>query len=244
MLRATFLHVPGIGETTERDLWEHGVTSWDCLLDDDCSYLSATKRDKLEKYAKASLNALNDQNHEFFANQLKSRHHWRSYPEFEDGTCFLDIETTGLSKERHVVTTVGIYDGTESKVFVRGEDLDAFPQYMQRFNHIVTFNGARFDLPFLEHNLNMSFSQLHTDLRFLLARLGYKGGLKEVEKEFGIGRGDLDGMSGADAVRLWHRYERGDDDALQTLIRYNKEDIENLRVLMREGYDMMKDHVF
>ena len=57
-------------------------------------------------------------NHEFFSNKLLSKYHWRAYEDFKDKTCFLDIETTGLSKERNSITTIGMFDGKESKVLI------------------------------------------------------------------------------------------------------------------------------
>jgi len=53
-------------------------------------------------------------------------------------------------------------------------------------------------------------------------RIGLSGGLKPIEKEIGIER-DRPDLSGRDAVRLWREYERGDDDALDTLVSYNRE---------------------
>ena len=32
MLKSTFLHLPGFGKKTERNLWERGITSWDLYL--------------------------------------------------------------------------------------------------------------------------------------------------------------------------------------------------------------------
>jgi uncharacterized protein YprB with RNaseH-like and TPR domain len=35
----------------------------------------------------------------------------------------------------------------------------------------------------------------------------------------------LKGLDGLDAVHLWSRYLRGDEEALRTLLRYNAEDV-------------------
>ena len=84
------------------------------------------------------------------------------------------------------------------------------------------------------------------DLRFLLRRLGYSGGLKNIEKQFNIDReGDLANLSGKDAIKLWYRYKKySDEKALDTLIRYNIEDIENLKTLMDYSYETMKKNLF
>ena len=61
-----------------------------------------------------------------------------------------------------------------------------------------------------------------------------KGGLKVVERKLGIGR-NLEGIDGFVAVRLWSDYVNGnDEDALNTLLEYNKEDVVNLRILRQK----------
>jgi uncharacterized protein YprB with RNaseH-like and TPR domain len=73
-----------------------------------------------------------------------------------------------------------------------------------------------------------------------LRRIGYKGGLKNIEKILGISRSeDTEGMTGFDAVRLWKQYERGDKDALAKIIKYNNEDIVNLKSILELTYPKM-----
>ena len=75
-----------------------------------------------------------------------------------------------------------------------------------------------------------------------MKNLGYSGGLKSIEKQMGIEReSDLVGMTGYDAVKLWQLYKKyNDEKALDKLIRYNIEDIENLKALMDYSYQEMK----
>ncbi len=78
------------------------------------------------------------------------------------------------------------------------------------------------------------FNHVHIDLRFPLARLGFKGGLKKIEEQFGIERSPrTKGLDGWDAVRLWREYEEGSNEALEVLLEYNREDIKNLEPLMK-----------
>jgi uncharacterized protein YprB with RNaseH-like and TPR domain len=73
-----------------------------------------------------------------------------------------------------------------------------------------------------------------------LRRIGYSGGLKNIEKLLGISRSeDTEGMTGFDAVKLWRQYERGDREALDKLIKYNKEDIVNLKTIIELTYPKM-----
>ena len=130
---------------------------------------------------------------------------------------------------------IGVHGSDGTKVFISGIDLEDFPQALEGCKVIVTFNGARFDLPFIEHHLpGVSFDQLHIDLLYPLRRLGLTGGLKRIETELGLSRSDeTTGLSGFDAVRLWYQYKRGSQAALDTLMIYNLENVQNLGTVKR-----------
>lgn len=69
------------------------------------------------------------------------------------------------------------------------------------------------------------------DLMYDCWRCNLKGGFKAVEQQLGIPR-QLQGINGWDAVLLWQRYRNyGDGKALATLLKYNEEDVVNLKVL-------------
>lgn len=81
--------------------------------------------------------------------------------------------------------------------------------------------------------------QAHIDLRYVLGSLGYKGGLKGCEKQFGIDREELNGVDGLFAVHLWNDYKRkGNRKALETLLAYNILDVVNLEKLMVFAYNL------
>jgi len=62
-------------------------------------------------------------------------------------------------------------------------------------------------------------------------RYNLYGGFKAVEQQLGIPR-RLQGISGWDAVLLWWRYQDyGDQNALELLLQYNREDVVNLKLL-------------
>ena len=62
-------------------------------------------------------------------------------------------------------------------------------------------------------------------------RCNLKGGFKAVERQLGISR-ESKGVNGWDAVLLWRKYlEYNDEDALALLLKYNKEDVINLKTL-------------
>ncbi len=155
------------------------------------------------------------------------------YTDFLDHTAFLDIETTGLSPDYSYTTMVGILDNSGFHAFVRGDNLDEFMRRLGSYKLIVTFNGASFDLPFLRSEFGeLPGGFAHMDLRWVLARLGYRGGLKKIERSTGLAkRGGLAELDGRHAVAMWELAQRGEDEALQTLIRYNAEDVASLPLL-------------
>ena len=78
-----------------------------------------------------------------------------------------------------------------------------------------------------------------------MKELGYAGGLKKIEKEIGICRDDdLDGVDGFEAVRLWYKYKKGDQAALDKLVKYNIADVENLKVMMEFAFEKLKEKNF
>ncbi len=235
MLRATFRHLGGIGPVTEANLWRAGVRDWRELAERvDGLGLPSAAAERLRRELAASERALADGDPAWFGRRLPDREHWRLHPEFRTRTAYLDIETTGLSPYAGIVTVATVHSDGATRTFVAGENLEELPAWLGRFPILVTFNGSRFDVPFLE----ACFPQLvappvHIDLRFLLYRLGHAGGLKRIEARLGIGdRTGVEGVSGLDAVRLWQEYRRGNAAALERLVRYNRADTVNLEPLL------------
>ena len=69
------------------------------------------------------------------------------------------------------------------------------------------------------------------DLLKVKKSLGLRGGLKELEKMYGIKRKTA-GMNGYKAILLWEKYvQKGQMGALRLLLEYNKEDVINLITL-------------
>ena len=234
MLTRTFQHVPRIGPKTERRFWQSGITDWrTCLGRLEELPLGPGRKRVLTELLERSLAALEAEDAEFFARRLPSREFWRLYGAFCRRAVCLDIETTGLGAPRDLLTVVGLYDGRRARVFVRGINLDEFADAIGPYCLVVTYNGAQFDLPFIRRVMpQVTLPAAHLDLRFPLARLGYRGGLKGVEQAVGLSRHPwVEGLDGFDAVLLWRAYEKGDREALRRLIAYNLADVINLRPL-------------
>ncbi len=243
MLRQTFLHVPGIGYRTEERLWQAGIASWEDIgTERAAAAVPRHLRARLEETIGESEDALRRGRYRYFAERLPAREHWRAWRDFRGAIGYLDIETTGLDIGRDAVTVVGLYDGRRKRSFVKDENLEDLPRALEEVRLLVTFNGSRFDVPFLRRAFpRMRLDQLHVDLMNPLHRLGFWGGLKRIERRLGIERSDATaGMSGFDAVRLWAEYEAGEDDALDTLIAYNLEDAVNLEPLAEFAYASLR----
>ena len=238
----SFIPVRGVGETTERRLWEHGVTHWDEF---DGSVVGSTLAERIETFIDEGRTHLQRGDISVFAEALPAASRWRCYENVSDETCFLDIETTGLSAETNDVTTVSLHRGGETKTFVKGRDLtaDRLARELEDAALLVTFNGQRFDVPFLETCFDVAVDVPHVDLMYPCKKIGLDGGLKAIERELGIDR-DMPDISGRDAVRLWHEYERGDEGSLETLVEYNRADTANLEPLMETVADRLHERVF
>jgi hypothetical protein len=77
------------------------------------------------------------------------------------------------------------------------------------------------------------------DLRYVLYSLGYRGGLKGVERQLGPDRGDLRDVDGFFAVLLWDEYLKTKNrQVLETLLAYNVQDTITLENLMVTAYNM------
>src|SRR5437879_2551589 len=243
MIRETFIHVAGVGYRIEDRIWRSGIRTWDDF--------SAAPRPprigqrlarRIEDEVERSAEALRMGRHRDFARKLPSRDQWRAFEAFRRQVVYLDIETTGFSIGRHAVTVVGTYDGRRKRSFVQGDNLEDLPAVLRHARLLVTFNGSRFDVPFLRKAFpRMALDQIHIDVLHPLRRLGFVGGLKAIEAEMGISRSDeTSGLRGFDAIRLWHAYEAGDDEALDLLLAYNMEDAVNLEPLAEFAYETLR----
>jgi uncharacterized protein YprB with RNaseH-like and TPR domain/predicted nuclease with RNAse H fold len=243
MLEQTFIHIPGVGRQTERELWANGIHSWDDAdrFEKRFGRVGARLQRKLDDYIPRSREAIKQKDAAFFERLSALGETWRLFPEFSDSCVYLDIETTGLSTVFDTVTMVGLYNGRKYQLFVDGDNLQEFPEHLQKYSIVVTFNGSGFDLRFLKLAFpDLVLPPIHIDLRWVTRKLGMKGGLKDIETQLGIGRpSEIEEMTGYDATVLWAKYIRGDKSALSQLIQYNTEDVVHLKAIMEIAYDRL-----
>lgn len=243
-LENTFVAVDGVGETIERTLWSEGVTHWD-EFHPGVTEIGETRAARIESFIDTGRDRLAEDDPTFFAQTLPDGERWRLYENFRDDATFLDIETTGLDERRDDVTMVSLHCGGNTRTLVRGRDLtpDRLRAELEPASLLVTFNGARFDVPFLERSFDLRVETPHIDVMYPARRIGLSGGLKTIERQLGIER-DRPDLDGRDAIRLWHQYERGNEDALATLRQYNRDDTRNLARLMDLVAERLHEELF
>lgn len=247
MREMSFAMLPGIGPIIERRVWESGVRSWD-------SFLDVEKVPGISKVRKRYLDALirqgktNGTDPGFLNGYFPDKLHWRFFEDLHEDAAYLDIETNGLSRYSKI-TVIGIHRKRESRMIslVRGLGLNpkSLREALDGVSMLVTYNGASFDLPFIRQRLPGCLPQVpHFDLRIAAGRLGYRGGLKRLERELGIVRDfEVSTLAGEDALLYWKMWERDRTrGALRLLRKYNREDVENMIPLAKILYKEMADH--
>ena len=239
MIRSTFQLVGGIGPYRERQLWSQGVLTWDDLVARGGGLSPRLDARLLEAVERAG-RALAAGDAAGLSAMLPARERFRLYPAFAEEAGFLDVEADG-----ELVTAVGVLDRLGPRLFLRGRDLEEFPEATSSWKLLVTFNGASFDVPVLRRAFpGWRPPPAHVDLRQVLGRAGHRGGLKLLEEEFGIPRPmHLAGLRGQDAAELWRRHLEGDRAALRLLAEYNLYDTVNLRTLMALGYNRLVERL-
>jgi len=246
MLKNTFIHIPGVGIKTEKRLWELGILDWNDFKETFSDNLPQRRITHFKTYIRESKDHLETGNSKYFEELLPSNLHWRLFSEFRHSTAYLDIETTGIKMWGFEITTISLYDGKSIFYYVKDQNLEDFEKDIKKYEVIVTYNGKSFDIPFIEDYLSISLKQAHIDLRYILASLGYGGGLKGCEQQFGIARPDLEDIDGYFAIFLWDDFQRNKNQkALETLLAYNMLDTVNLEKLMVLSYNLkLKDTPF
>lgn len=236
MLKRTFVHLPGFGFKAEEKLWNQGVETWDHLRDGVTQFFKADRCVPIIKNLDKSFEALENGRTDFFYRHLPRAALWRLVPDFIKEIAFLDIETTGLSlPPRNTTTSIAIiYKGKLYQEFEHRRKRDLIKWIDSDCKLICTYYGEVFDVPFLRKEFGVKLTQAHLDLCFWLRRLGYTGGLKQVERNFkSVPKRITEGIDGFSALILWNRYLNGSKAALRTLMTYNAEDTIALNHLIK-----------
>ncbi len=238
MITSSFCLLPGIGLRTERRFWREGLFTWDRFLAArEIQGISGPRKSLFDgRIAEAQKHFTQDDSC-YFAKALPARHQWRLYEWLRERALYLDIETDSFGQ----ITVVGLHGRGRYTALVRNESLGLLRlrEELSRYDLLVTFCGSTFDLPMLRAQFpGLSLEQPHIDLCGVGRQLGYRGGLKAIERTMGIERVNaLQGFSGEDAVRQWNRWRhQRDEHARRLLLAYNEADCVNLQPLADAFY--------
>lgn len=149
---------------------------------------------------------------------------------------YLDIETTGLSPTNDKITIIGMLCNDNFEQFVENINLRAY--YIDEFimmyepTEIVGYNSNNFDIPFMVSFGVETLDKLkQVDLMHKCHNLNIKGGLKKTEKMLGIER-KHEPLNFFQQKALYKKWiNNNDHEALDRLLKYNKEDVCNLPLL-------------
>lgn len=239
LIHNNFKIVKGIGVKTQASLYEQGIKHWlEVENFEKPGNFTNKKWNQLKMHIQRAYDSLKCLDKEQIHQLIPKKFHWQLIPYFIGKIAYLDIETTGLYYTRSHITTIAVYDGEDVYEFIYDDNLDEFKEFIEKYPAVATFNGKTFDVPFIEYELGMKMDHIHFDLRWLLKKIGLKGGLKKIEKRIGIERPESEGVDGYAAVLLWKKYEKTKDKKyLETLLAYNIEDVLNLEYLLHQAYN-------
>ncbi len=233
MITGTFLHMRGIGPTTEERMRSAGITSWFHILEGPPLIPLADRlRARLLEETRKSLDALKEDNIGFFVKRFPTSQHWRILSQYLERVAFFDIETSGLSRYTAEVTVASVLHKGRMHSFVRDENLEGFLDLMEDIDLLVSFNGNCFDIPFVLDAFRIpELPCPHIDLRWVSYHAGLRGGLKEIEKACGLPPRDedLQSVNGLEAVLLWNDWrQRRLRSSRDRLVRYCESDVRTL----------------
>ena len=167
----------------------------------------------------------------------------------------LDIETTGLDRWKNEFILGGLLDVSEGQlhqVFAEhtseeAETLRDFAELLQPMDVVITYNGRKFDMPFLRERAARHFGpgelmpepydldlyrvvRGYSPLKRLLPNLRQK----TVEAYMGLWKNRTDEIDGGESVMLYREFERTKDPELEEkILLHNRDDVAQLTRLIR-----------
>src|SRR2546426_12558802 len=97
MLTSSFVLLKGIGQSSERRLWQEGILNWaSFLLSPNLPGISSTRKEWYDRELATAQSRLEDHDAHFFGACLKSREHWRLYKTILTLPLYLDITPRGV----------------------------------------------------------------------------------------------------------------------------------------------------
>ena len=233
LLYSSFLQIKGISREKEAKLWASGIDTLEKL------HLSMGQQQSLfynpNNEINLSIQALKDEDLSFFLKKLEQKDYYRIAYSFPAKVMFLDIETTGLSKQYHYVTMVGWMIDGKYDYWLQGTPTKKLFDAVKTAELLITYNGIMFDCKFLDCALktNIFSSKPNLDLMHLCRRYDQIGGQKKIEDSIGFLRPQsLQNTNGKEAIALWYEFLFGDNRALSKLILYNYFDVQGMAYIL------------
>jgi len=177
---------------------------------------------------------------------------------------FLDIETTGLSRQYSdiISITVLLYELNSYKIYQifcqykidEPEALKFLKDLIKSKKYVITYNGNSFDIPFLisktqKHKINIDFDcfikiDLYNYMRQMRSKIQIADlKLKTAEEYFNIKRNDT--LGGKDVTVLYEAYKIEPRKEFSYLImQHNYEDVFNLPILLNNIFDLYDDILY
>jgi uncharacterized protein len=241
MIKNSFIFLEKVSHKKEESLWLQGIKDWHTFLKKPkVRGISEIKKHYYNQKIKEAQKALLNEKYSYFQNILPKKEMWRFYDFLKDECCFLDIEINSHGK----IILVGVSDYYNTFFFLKSRNLNKYnlEQALSKYKLIITFNGSAFDLPKLKKELKISLDQIHIDLKPLCVNLNMAGGLKEVERQLNLRRPPH--LYG-NPIGLWKSFHASQDsEYLDLLMEYNREDIENLKVIMEFVYKRQSNKIY
>jgi len=241
MIKNSFILLEKVSTKKEKNIWQQGIKDWQSFLKKEkVRGISKEKKFYYNRKLQEAQQELFNDNLSYFIKNLPQKEMWRLYKSYQSETCFLDIEVDSYGK----IILIGISDYYNTNFFVKKVNLNKnlIEKELKKYKLVITFNGSAFDLPKLRKELEIKIKLPHIDLKPLCVNLGLIGGLKKVEKILNLKRPKH--LYG-NPIELWKTFHAsGDREYLELLIEYNREDIENLRLIMDYIYKAMSEKLY
>lgn len=162
-------------------------------------------------------------------------------------SCFIDIETTGLDRNKQIIYLIGLlYYDKSCNLWILNQYfsdaiekekslLDIFINDVSSFDNLISYNGDRFDIPFINHRLALNgidksichdnSYDLYKTIKFNKDYLQLENlKLKTVEKSLGYHREDI--YSGFDCIGFYYSYIKTKDPIFkERLLKHNRDDL-------------------